>query len=106
MQHLTAFLTRLQTFELRIIKKAIYKGTGFGADVKTEIPAYDLQHETPYYDPFTFKSELRLGKDMALIDLLAEAPRLKRREAAGNIQLYLPPGPNFQKVPPISYSRC
>lgn len=70
MKHLATFLTRLQTFELRIIQKTIYKGTGIGPGEKTEIPAYDLQHETQYYDSFTFKSELRVGKDMALIDLL------------------------------------
>lgn len=70
MQHLTAFLTRLQTFELRIIQQEVYTGTGIGPDNKTEIIVYDLKHETPYYDSFSFKSELRVMKDMALLDLL------------------------------------
>lgn len=32
---------------------------------------YDISHETHYYDSFSYKSELRVLKDMALIDLLA-----------------------------------
>jgi hypothetical protein len=68
MTGLIQFLTKIQTFELRIVTKA---------DLKSSIkedgnkPAYSLAHETHYYDSFTYKSEIRVLKDMALIDLLS-----------------------------------
>ena len=36
-----------------------------------EMPGYDLTRETQYYDSFSYKSELRVLKDMAFIDVLA-----------------------------------
>lgn len=67
MKHLQKFLTRLQTFELRVIQKKVYERP-FGP-VK-EVPVYDIGHETKYYDAFTFESELRLLSEMACLDLL------------------------------------
>jgi hypothetical protein len=68
MQNLAIFLVRLQTFELRITTKAELK-----SPIKDDgnKPAYSIAHETHYYDSFTFKSEIRVLKDMALIDLLS-----------------------------------
>lgn len=68
MQNLAIFLIRLQTFELRIITKAELKSP-IKEDGQTQ--AYSLSHETQYYDSFTYKSEIRVLKDMALIDLLS-----------------------------------
>lgn len=68
MTGLIQFLTKIQTFELRIITKTELKSTIKEAPNK---PAYSLAHETHYYDSFTYKSEIRLLKDMALIDLLS-----------------------------------
>jgi len=68
MQNLANFLVRLQTFDLHIITKAELK-----SPIKEDgnKPAYSLAHETNYYDSFTYKSEIRVLKDMALIDLLS-----------------------------------
>ena len=68
MQNIANFLVRLQTFELSIITKAELK-----SPIKEEgnKQAYSLAHETHYYDSFTYKSEIRVLKDMALIDLLS-----------------------------------
>ncbi|RZK37782.1 MAG: hypothetical protein EOO90_24325 [Pedobacter sp.] len=68
MQSLTQFLTRIQTFQLRLITKGKLKRAIHEAEIK---PAYSLAHETHYYDSFTYKSEIRVLKDMALIDLLS-----------------------------------
>jgi len=43
-------------------------------------PAYSLAHETHYYDSFTYKSEIRVLKDMALIDLLSLNDTSLKRE--------------------------
>jgi len=69
MQNLTEFLTRLQTFNPRLVKQE----APIKADSKEmkSIDAYDITRETHYYDSFSYKSELRVLKDMALIDLLA-----------------------------------
>jgi hypothetical protein len=69
MNNLTAFLTRLQTFNPRLVKQE----APIKADSKEmkSIDVYDITRETPYYDSFSYKSELRVLKDMALIDLLA-----------------------------------
>jgi hypothetical protein len=69
MQHLTEFLTRLQTFNLRLIKRKA--GIKTGANETQGMDTYDITRETQYYDSFSYKSELRILKDMALIDLLA-----------------------------------
>jgi len=68
MTGLIQFLTRIQTFKLRIITKAKLK-----SPIKQDgnKPAYSLAHETHYYDSFTYKSEIRVLKDMALVDLLS-----------------------------------
>ncbi|WP_316845541.1 hypothetical protein [Pedobacter psychrodurus] len=68
MRNLAIFLTRLQTFNLRIITKSELKST-IKEDVEKQ--AYSLAHETHYYDSFTYNSEMRVLKDMALIDLLS-----------------------------------
>lgn len=68
MKGLTQYLTRLQTFNLRIITKNELK-----SPIKEdgEKQAYSLAHETHFYDSFTFNSEIRVLKDVALIDLLS-----------------------------------
>ena len=68
MNGLIQFLTRLQTFNLVIITKSELKNPIKEDGNKR---AYSLTHETHYYDSFTFKSEIRVLKDMALIDLLS-----------------------------------
>ncbi len=68
MQILTTFLTKIQTFELRINIKAELKNPNKNEEQKS---AYSLVHETQYYDSFSYKSEIRVLKDMALIDLLS-----------------------------------
>jgi len=55
MRNLAIFLTRLQTFNLRIITKSELKNP-IKEDVEKQ--AYSLAHETHYYDSFTYKSEL------------------------------------------------
>jgi len=68
MKGLTQYLTRLQTFNLRIITKAELKTP---IKENREKQAYSLAHETHYYDSFSYMSEIRVLKDMALIDLLS-----------------------------------
>jgi len=77
MQNIANFLVRLQTFELSIITKAELK-----SPIKQDgnKPAYSLAHETHYYDSFTYKSEIRVLKDMALIDLLSLSDISLKRE--------------------------
>ncbi len=69
MQNLAEFIRRIQTFNLRIITQKEYNGS-FVKEAG-EFQAYDLTRETQYYDSFSFKSELRVFKDLALIDVLA-----------------------------------
>jgi len=68
MNCLTQFLTKIQTFSPLIVAKSELKNP-----IKEDgnKPAYSLAHETHYYDSFTYKSEIRVLKDMALIDLLS-----------------------------------
>jgi len=68
MQHLKEFLTRIQTFDLRVIEDDIYMD--WGANEKQHVRTYDLTHQTQYYDSFSYRSELRVLKDMAFIDLM------------------------------------
>jgi len=68
MNGLIQFLTKIQTFNLLIVTTAELK-----IPIKEDgnKPAYSLAHETQYYDSFTFNSEIRVLKDMALIELLS-----------------------------------
>lgn len=77
MQNLALFLTKIQTFELHIITKSELK-----SPIKEDgnNPAYSLAHETHYYDSFSYKSEIRILKDMALIDLLSLYDTSLKRE--------------------------
>jgi hypothetical protein len=68
MQHLKKFLTSIQTFDLRIIEDDIQ--TESGTNGKKHVKAYDLTYQTQYYDSFSYRSELRVLKDMAFIDLI------------------------------------
>lgn len=77
MRNLAIFLTRLQTFNLRIITKSELKNP-IKEDVEKQ--AYSLAHETYYYDSFTYKSKIRILKDMALIDLLSLNDTSLKRE--------------------------
>jgi hypothetical protein len=70
MQHLKEFLIRLQTFNLRITKQEVVDVSDFNKIKRQQGNAYDITRETNYYDSFSYKSELRVLKDMALIDLL------------------------------------
>lgn len=76
MQNISNFLSRIQTFELHIVTKGKLKNR-IKEDEKK--PAYSLTHETQYYDSFSYRSEIRVLKDMALIDLLTlDYIRIKR----------------------------
>ncbi|MDB4902206.1 MAG: hypothetical protein JWQ63_1487 [Mucilaginibacter sp.] len=68
MQHFKEFLSRIQTFDLQIITQK--ENIDAGANQKPEIKFYDITHETPFYKSFSYKSELRVLKDMAFIDVL------------------------------------
>ena len=68
MQQLQKFLTQIQTFNLRITRQQV--GIEKGANKTEEMEAYDITSETHYYDSFSYKSELRVLKDMAMIDLV------------------------------------
>jgi|GEM_PF-700780 len=68
MNGLIQFLIRIQTFNLHIVKKSELNSP---LKEEREKQSYSLAHETHYYDSFTFKSEVRVLKDMALIDLLS-----------------------------------
>lgn len=68
MQHLKEFLIRIQTFNLRVIDDDIQLESG--TNEKKHVKAYDLTYETQYYDSFSYRSELRILKDMAFIDLM------------------------------------
>ncbi|MGY4539894.1 rRNA processing protein Krr1/Pno1 [Mucilaginibacter sp. UYNi724] len=69
MQHLKKFLIRIQTFDLRIIEDDI--ATETGTNEKKHVKTYDLTYQTQYYDSFSYRSELRVLRDMAFIDLIA-----------------------------------
>lgn len=69
MQHFKEFLIRIQTFNLRINKQDLIVKDGLKNE-KQPMNAYSITHETQYYDSFSYKSELRVLKDMALIDLV------------------------------------
>jgi len=77
MQFLQTFLARLQTFNLHIVTKRRLK-----RPIKEdgEKQAYNIAHETHYYDSFTYKSEIRVLKDMALIKLLSLIDTSLKRE--------------------------
>ncbi|MDY0906285.1 hypothetical protein [Pedobacter sp. CFBP9032] len=62
------FLNPYQTFNLLLVTKAELK-----RPIKEDgnKPACSPAHETHYYDSFTYKSEIRVLKDMSLIDLLS-----------------------------------
>jgi hypothetical protein len=76
MQHLKEFLTRIQTFDLHIIETDIQIESD--TNEKKHVKAYDLTYQTQYYDSFSYRSELRVLKDMALIDLIVlEKERIK-----------------------------
>ena len=68
MQHLKEFLTSIQTFDLRVIEDDIF--VEWGKNEKQHVNAYDLTHQTQYYNSFSYRSELRVLKDMAFIDLM------------------------------------
>lgn len=68
MQHLKEFLTRIQTFDLRVTEDDIHME--WGTNEKKRVKVYDLTYQTPYYDSFSYRSELRVLKDMAFIDLM------------------------------------
>ncbi len=68
MQHLKEFLIRIQTFDLRVFEDDIQ--LEWGTNEKKHVKAYDLTYETQYYDSFSYRSELRVLKDMAFLDLL------------------------------------
>ena len=68
MQHLKEFLIRIQTFDLRIVQGDIQ--LEWNTNDKKHVSAYDLTYQTQYYDSFAYRSELRVLKDMAFIDLL------------------------------------
>jgi hypothetical protein len=63
MQHLKEFLIRIQTFDLRVVKDDIQ--LEWGTNEKKHVKAYDLTYQTQYYDSFSYRSELRVLKDMA-----------------------------------------
>ncbi|WP_029285933.1 hypothetical protein [Pedobacter sp. R20-19] len=77
MQNLANFLTRLQIFNLHLVTKSELKSSIKEDGQKR---AYSLAHETHYYDSFTYKSEIRVLKDMALIDLLSLNDTSLKRE--------------------------
>ncbi len=62
MQHLKEFILSIQTFQLNLTEEKQGDQLQY---------LYDLRHETPYYTSFTLKSELRLLKDRAYLDVLA-----------------------------------
>jgi len=77
MTGLIQFLTKIQTFNLLIVTTGELKSPIKEAGNK---PAYSLAHQTHYYDSFTYKSEIRVLKDMALIDLLSLNDTSLKRE--------------------------
>jgi hypothetical protein len=70
MQHLKEFLTRIQTFDLRIIEDDIQ--TEWGTNEKKHIKTYDILYSTKHNDSTTHRSELRVLREMAFIDILTQ----------------------------------
>ena len=70
MQHLKEFLTRIQTFTLRIIEDDIQ--TEWGTSEKKHIKTYDILYDTKYNDSTTYRSELRVLREMAFIDIMTQ----------------------------------
>lgn len=68
MQNLANFLISLQTFDLRILTKGELQSRIKEQEQKQ---AYSIVHETQYYKSFSYKSEIRVLKDTALVDLLS-----------------------------------
>ncbi|OKL39997.1 hypothetical protein [Pontibacter flavimaris] len=68
MKHLKKFLTRLQTFQLRVTQRKVRQGSPVQI---REVAAYDIRHETPHDAPSIFVSELRLLSDLATLDLVS-----------------------------------
>lgn len=77
MQNLSNFLRLSQTFNLKIIIKAQLKKR---IKLEEEKVAYSIVHETQYYDSYSYKSEIRVLKDMALVDLLSLRDTSLKRE--------------------------
>lgn len=77
MTGLIQFLTKIQTFNLLIVNRVELKSP---MKEDGDKPAYSLAHKTHYYDSFTYKSEIRVLKDMALIDLLSLNDTSLKRE--------------------------
>ena len=69
MQHFKEFLTCIQTFTLQLTNQKV--SVKAASNEMREMPGYDITRETQYYDSFSYKSELRVLKDMAFIDILA-----------------------------------
>lgn len=84
MQNLSNFLTKIQAFELRMVTK----GELFSPIMEAkERPAYSLIHETQYYNSFSYYSEIRVLKDMALMDLLSLSDQSIKKEVQQLIKL-------------------
>ncbi|MCX2492994.1 hypothetical protein OQX63_05895 [Pedobacter sp. PF22-3] len=77
MSGLIQFLTKIQTFNLLIVTKSELENPIKEDEDKS---AYSLSHETHYYDSFFYKSEIRVLKDMALIDILSLNDTSLKRE--------------------------
>ena len=69
MQHFKEFLTRIQTFTLQLTNQKV--SVKAASNEMREMLGYDITRETQYYDSFSYKSELRVLKDMAFVDVLA-----------------------------------
>ena len=72
MNNIAKFILRIQTFDLRINSQKESKDFHQSKEA-VEFEAYDITRETQYYDSFSYKSELRVLKDSALMDALALA---------------------------------
>ena len=87
MQHLKEFLTRIQTFDLRVTEDDNYME--WGTNEKKRVKVYDLTYQTQYYDSFSYRSELRVLMDMAFIDLIAlDKERIKLQLASLSLRPY------------------
>jgi hypothetical protein len=69
MNNFAEFIRRIQTFNLRIITQDARTGNHQTKEAR-EYEAYDITRETQYYDSFSYRSEIRVLKDLALIDVL------------------------------------
>jgi hypothetical protein len=68
MQHLKEFLTRIQTFDLRIIEDHIQ--TEWGANEKKHIKTYDILYSTKHNDSTAHRSELRVLREIGYTNLI------------------------------------